>query len=361
MQNPEPTRLRIDDNTWVSRFIEINRYDRLLTRTPIGDDRKSVKGVRHYASDGPEAHRYVSEIMDEILQRRKCGRDVVESLEWATSELIGNVFHHAESPIGMISQVVILEDSKRVVFVIADAGMGIRCSLRERYKGEETSTDARAIEFAIQRGITSKRENQGWGLFGSTALIRATNGHFRLWSGNSMLTIDGSYQTYLQRPFYKGTVVEWILPLANSIDLKTVLENPSHAQSFHLEQYEPRLGTIEMILKDECDTFRDRPTGKKLRMKLLNLVENSQAKHCVVDFGETGTVSSSFADEFLGKLAIIFGTHFISFVSIRNVTDANKAIIEIAIQERLNSERAANTPMLIETKSRRDEGPPGAT
>jgi hypothetical protein len=101
--------------------------------------------------------------------------------------------------------------------------------------------------------------------------------------------------------------------------------------------------------------LRDRVIGKKLRNKLLNLIENSGAKHCVIDFHEIGTITSSFADEFLGKAAHLFGPTFKSFVSLTNISDVNKAIIEIAIQQRLRAEEHAPIPQFIRSRTFQDQ------
>jgi anti-sigma regulatory factor (Ser/Thr protein kinase) len=348
LENHQAVRLRVDGNYWVERFLEIYGYDQFLRNGNVDPDSLPIKGARHYPEDGEGAHDYVRKLLHEALARQRCGRDIAESIEWATSELIGNVFHHGESPLGVLAHFVIQPTMRRAIFTLVDTGMGILKSLSQAYP--DLRTDAQAIELALQRGVTSKRENQGWGLFGSAAIIEATQGKLQVWSGRSIVVVRAGSRLDFPMPSFNGTVIEWVLPMRRDINLASILENPNRAQSFQLERYEPTPGTVNMRLAGEASTFADRPTGRKLRNKLINLIENAQAKRCVVDFDGIGVITSSFADEFLGKTAFFYGSKFKTFVSVANASDINRAILEIAIRNRLESEANASVPMRITTR-----------
>jgi hypothetical protein len=350
MSESHPLGLKTGENGWVRRFIEVHGYERLISGKSEGGD-LAANCSRHFPEDGPEAHLYVTNLINNILGRTNCGKDVAESLEWASSELIGNVFHHSQSPIGALSHFLLIKKPAKAIFSLVDCGIGILSSMRQTYP--KLNDDLAAIELAVQRGITSKRENQGWGLFGSQAIVQEARGELTIWSGNGRLSLIRGEKRHAAMPYFPGTVIEWVLPLKQNLDLAKILESPNRAGSLVLERYEPILGEITLSLAQEAATFRDRPTGRHLRTKLLNLIENSGAKHCVLDFSDVGTITSSFADEFLGKTAVLFGDKFRTFVGISNISELNKAIAEIAIRARLAVETAAPDPQFIRLRSSR--------
>lgn len=341
-------KIRCVANPWVSRFLDFHGYGDLLTRGAVSNKQHGFRGLKHYLENDAKPHLYVKKLLHDVMERRQCGKDILESLEWASAELIGNVFDHAESPIGVMVQYVIqpIEGYHRFIFSVVDRGIGLQRSLGEKYRDLEN--DAQAIELAIQKGVTSKRENFGWGLFGSTALVRAAKGRFMLWSGSQALFIsDLGRESYREMPFLNGTAIEWVLPTNTDIDIGAALQRKTNISSLELDNYEPEPGVIALKLRDESTVFSARSLGKKLRIKLLNLVENSRAKRCIVDFSAVGTVSSSFADEFLGKTAWLLGDRFSDFVKIVHISEVNGAICEVAIQGRLQKEREAATPLRV--------------
>ena len=59
-------------------------------------------------------------------------------------------------------------------------------------------------------------------------------------------------------------------------------------------------------------------------------------------------ISSSFADEFLGKFAQLYGSEYYKkFVRLANINDLMLGIINDAIQQRLRRERGERTPLRI--------------
>lgn len=66
------------------------------------------------------------------------------AFEWAVNELTDNVLVHSESTVGGLVQVsTFVKFSKRVQFVVADAGIGIPTSLRSGHPEINSDTEAR--------------------------------------------------------------------------------------------------------------------------------------------------------------------------------------------------------------------------
>lgn len=78
-----------------------------------------------------------------------------------------------------------------------------------------------------------------------------------------------------------------------------------------------------------------RKTAKTLKQKVLESVASNTP--VVIDFTDVESVSSSFADELIGKLYIQIGAEtFKKMVKMINVNDDIKLIIKIAIKDRLS-------------------------
>ncbi len=342
-----PKRLRIDYNDRVERWLDLYGYRSLLSRAPLDNRSTPPQCIKHFPEDGADMHLYVTWSVDEFLNRaHHCARSGAQSLEWALGELTGNVFHHAGSDIGLLVQCLIQPVSHRCIFTLVDTGMGIRESLK---KSHSPQNDREAIELAIQQGITSKRGNQGWGLFGSTAIVEAAHGSFTLWSGNAALIIhqDGARE-YLTMPYFKGTAIDWRMPTQTRLNLQDVLKIKNEPLTLLWDKYDIEVGVLRFRIADEAKSFIDRPTGKRLRTRLLNLTRDAVTKRCIVDFEGVRMVTSSFADELLGKFAVLVGEdRYKRFVRLDNVNEVILGIVNGAIQERLRTERHALTPMRI--------------
>lgn len=320
-------------------------YGELLSEGTLEQCAALRPAVKRFTIDDNLPHEYVATAVDEFLRRARTNRIAVQSLEWALGELVGNVFHHAESAIGLLVQFLV-QPGNQCIFSIVDTGIGIRRSLEEEHK---ISSDLEAIELAVQKGITSKRFNAGQGLFGSAAIVEASHGSFMLWSGAAALFIDThGRREYRTMPYLQGTAIDWRMPINTRLDLRHVLQIKNEPLTLLWDQYDSIPGEIYFPIANEAKSFVDRSIGKKLCNKLITLTRDSAAKRCVVDFKDVRMISSSFADEFLAKFAVLMGQEYYKkFVRLNNVTDLMLGIINDAIKGRLQRERQERTPNRI--------------
>ena len=73
-------------------------------------------------------------------------------------------------------------------------------------------------------------------------------------------------------------------------------------------QYETESGdAVVLKLREESTGFGSRPAGRQLRTKCLNLLTAAPDKPLVLDWTAVPLVSSSFADELVGKLFASLG------------------------------------------------------
>jgi hypothetical protein len=263
------------------------------------------------------------------------------AFEWAVNEITDNVLVHARSPVGGFVQVsTFAKYRKRVQFVVADAGVGIPASLRGGHP--DIRSDTEALDRAIREGVTRDAAvGQGNGLFGSYQICSKSKGDFLVDSGHARLRFTPSRGLSIEnQPVpYSGTLVVATLDFSDPALLEDAL-------SFKGQKYEP-LGVLELKyqfnpagdihfkLIDECMAFGSRVSGKPVRQKLLNLVQMSSGVVCV-DFEGVPLLSSSFADEAIGKLFFALGpVAFMQRVKLHNMMDTVEGLVKKAIAQRM--------------------------
>ena len=91
-------------------------------------------------------------------------------------------------------------------------------------------------------------------------------------------------------------------------------------------------------MSDEATSFGSRVAGTPVRIKLMNLLRMCPGQRIVVDFSGIPLVSSSFADEALGKLFVEIGpVTFAQRFEFRNLATTVKQLIDKAISQRMSS------------------------
>jgi hypothetical protein len=73
---------------------------------------------------------------------------------------------------------------------------------------------------------------------------------------------------------------------------------------------------------------------------VINLIEESNGKHVIlIDFSGISIISSSFADEFIGKLLVAIGFYkFSVLIKIVNMVEVIEAIVNRSVGQRMATE-----------------------
>ncbi|WP_295968870.1 STAS-like domain-containing protein [uncultured Xanthomonas sp.] len=269
-------------------------------------------------------------------------RSDLAAFEWAVNEITDNVLVHSESPIGGLVQVATFERyRKRVQFVVADAGMGIPASLRSGRP--DIGSDAEALDCAIREGVTRDvKIGQGNGMFGTYEICSKSQGDFLIDSGHARLkfNVGSGLSVGKQTIPYSGTfvvaTVDFSDPelLAQALRFKGKVYAPVDYVELNYES--DTAGNIIFRMIDECHSFGSRVSGKPVRLKLFNLLRMSNGNKVVVDFDGVPLLSSSFADEAIGKLFLQLGpVKFIQQVSFINMVETTAALVNRAIAQRM--------------------------
>lgn len=260
------------------------------------------------------------------------------ALEWAINEVSDNVLAHAESPVGGLVQLSAFSEQRRVELTVADAGVGIPETLRQALP--ELFPDSRALEKAVQEGVTrSKAIGRGNGLFGTLEIARVSNGYIHIHSGYGRLHCEDDRLALDDDkiPFH-GTLVVVSLDCADPGALGRALR-------FDGEQHEPldlvdmRFATddgdIQFVISRDSPSIGSREAGEAFRNKIENLLEMRPDARLVLDFTGTAIISSSFADEVVGKLFAKLGPlGFMSRVVLKGVSPTVRGLLDRALMQR---------------------------
>jgi hypothetical protein len=231
-----------------------------------------------------------------------------------------------------------------VEFVVADAGIGIKRSLG-------VNNDVRALERAIQEGVTrNPATNQGNGLYGTFRVSTLSKGRFELHSAKASLIAEGAsaeLRTDTATVTFPGTLVVCRVGCDDEklIENALMFKGKVHEPGFDYieKQYEaPNENAFVFSMKNECVSFASREAGIGTRVHIENLLRADASYPLTIDFAGVVIVSSSFADEVVGRLFVALGPMaFMSRLQFRNVDSSVRAVLDRAISQRMSQASSA--------------------
>lgn len=292
-----------------------------------------------------------SEIVDRILDAiLSCPAEFTRSnlagLEWAVNEITDNVLQHANSAQGGLAQLSHYPKRQALELVVADAGRGIPSSMRTTRPG---ISDPSALELAVQKGTTrDKKVGQGNGLFGTHRASTVGTGDFVIHSGSA--SIHRNLKARQEAVPLAGTLVVVTLDYSDpealwrALDIQDTGADP--AGDYVENRYEAATeDVLRFVVRNEAGSVGSRASGKLARSKLENLMAIFPNHPVNVDFGDISVVSSSFADEFLGKLFVRLGAlRFMSAIRLLGMSPPVRAVLDRAILQRAGQEGAGHRP-----------------
>lgn len=287
--------------------------------------------------DDQQANQLTNSYMDVIRRKIVCTTGVLEALEWCLYEVLDNVVQHAQSGTGF-AMMQMHARTHRLAVCVGDTGRGVQRSLAEsaNYK-PRTAFDA--LTLAIKEGVTRDNvSNQGNGLFGLFRIVEQNNGRLTMRSGRGLMLlqgdrISGNNNQPILGPDNHGTFVDFQLVADRPVDMGEALSY-RHVNDF-LEGLEDETGQHVVRIREHSGGAGSRAAAKELRTFLENIT-NSGAGVVEIDFSGQAVVSSSFADEVVGKLVAKLG--FVTFTRRYRLSNMNPTVaglIDRAIAKRL--------------------------
>lgn len=331
---------RLFRNANWAHFIAPDQFDAYETRT-----RTHLPATWYDASNHNDI---VNQIVEIVVQNMQIERPVLAGLEWSVNEITDNVLNHAKSSLPGLVQVGAQREHRRIHFVVADAGRGILASMREGFP--LLRDDAEAIGEAVKEGVTRNPDDgQGNGLAGTLRVAVQASGSFSILSGRALLSVyrdteTNEYGDHIsrlpQRERYEGTVVTAEFDSSAPLRLEDALGFKPGWEPFDYidASYTSSDGQkLELHLSNETGGFGSRIAGQQLRNKCLNLLRADPHLPLVLDWAGIPLVSSSFADEAVGKLFVELGPlSFGSRVHNTNMDPLVHSLVERAIVQRMS-------------------------
>lgn len=300
--------------------------------------------ARRYTTH-PEQQRAVSSLLGITLGSMELHRDVIRALDWCVNEVTDNVLNHAQAASGGLVQVSTFREHHKIQLVVADAGRGVPTAMRERFP--RIGSDRHAVVEAVKAGVTSIPEaGQGNGLWGSLEIARCSRGAFKITSGKGQLSafIDPRTGRY-RRPGrdvedFPGTVVMLEMSTDVDFDFDAALNLMSAVPEPSLDvvdlEHVTAGGELLVCVAEEGIGYGTRQAGRALRQKCLNLLNAAPERRLVVDWTDVKLVTSSFADEAVGKLVAELGpTVFASRITHAGTEPAVRSLLDRAVIQRL--------------------------
>lgn len=285
-------------------------------------------------------------IVDGIIHSlRGCGQfaqGVIESIELCLNEVMDNVINHSlpldvpvENAVGYV-MAQYHQESNTVSFAVHDNGQGILRSFEG--SGFAPESDYEAIQLALTKEVTSGN-GAGRGMWMLSRLLENNYGYLCVASGSTKCSIQHRKgenpkisTALIQTQVIGTTTVDFQIDGSEKIDVAEALDGyiPTDLWRENHED-ENDEGAYIFDIKQESQGTGTRYAAKKMRNLVLNTY-TQEPKRILLDFKSCGVVTSSYADEFLGKLIKKIGfTRFLSDFTLLNISPFNELIINEAL------------------------------
>ena len=280
----------------------------------------------------------VNGIVHDLEARTQFQDGVLGGIEWCLNEVMDNVLQHSSPGRPPLGHVMAQVHSNRVAVCISDCGQGLLKSLSTFAR--RPRSDEAAIYLAVQEGVTRDSTiGQGNGLWGLHNIVHNNGGRLAITSGSSSVTwsqddceTHGS-QLFVDRES-KGVTVDFQLNAKKRISLREAL-NGHMPFRCSLITREDEYGHQRFPIKDQPGKTSTRLAGQHLFNRILNTCVDTDQR-IILDFSGVSLVSSSYADETVGKLVVKLGfADFTQRILLRNMTETVEVIINQAVEKRI--------------------------
>ncbi len=290
--------------------------------------------------DHESAYTLVENITESLKGQVEFAQGSIDAFIWCLYEVMDNVVNHSEASLGFL-EVQLHRKNKRLAICIADAGRGIRSSLSDR---RGTASDEDAITIAMEHRMTRKPGMyQGNGLWGLARFVQAGQGTLTISSGTGYVTIGmdsmgqfinqkGSGHVWVGQDA-PGTIVDFQIQYNKPIDFEKVTGQKPVVE--FSERILDENNKYVLRIASQARGYATRKSGAEMYDRTITYL-NAIPASIELNFDSIQIISSSFADEFIGKLVKNMGfLQFNELVRITNTEPNVKRLINQAVQRRL--------------------------
>lgn len=299
-----------------------------------------------------DAQKLTGMYMEALTDQVQCEEGVIDSINWCLYEVMDNVFAHSQAGSGYV-MMQLHRVERRCVIAVADTGIGIQkslwCSEKPKASLDVLKDPSSSIEYALGQGATSKGgAHQGNGLFGLRRSVEVNGGALTVTSGWGSWSLRAGevdlstdrWRALPDKEDHQSTVIDWQLDCSQKVRIDEAMGSSYPINDF-LETIEDDSGVYRVSVSEIEESLGSRKLGAEIRTRLENYLNAAAGlQYVVLDFKGVGVVSSSFADEVLGKLAAAMGEQqFRRRVFIENASVTNRSLIERAISLRISDDK----------------------
>ena len=299
---------------------------------------KSVLDRVWFFADFEDVGELVNGIINDLEAKAKFHEGVLTGIEWCLNEVMDNVLQHSRPGSPLAGFVMAQAHSNRVAVCVSDCGQGLLQSLSTF--ANRPHDDETAIRLAVQESVTRDASiGQGNGLWGLHNIVHNNGGRLAITSGSCSVTwTEENQEAYGNHQYVakdsKGVTVDFQLNAKRRISLQTALNGHTPLRK-NLDSREDEHGCQRFHIKDQPGRTSTRLAGQHLFNRILNTCTDTD-QQIVLDFSGVSLVSSSYADETVGKLVVKLG--FIDFtqrILLRNMAETVGIIINQAVEKRI--------------------------
>jgi hypothetical protein len=320
-----------------------NRIERLHLLTPAvlqGNEKSYLNKVWQF-ENYEQVATLVDELVAELRKTEQFETGVLDGISWSLNEVMDNVLNHSNVMNGFVMGQV-HKQRKHVAFCVFDNGQGIYNSLKNSPHAPKTPQEA--LSFAVQESVTRDTSiGQGNGLYGLHQIVKYNQGRLIIISNSALYRLEADkIESFDNIPTISkengGTLVDFQLDYHKKVSISEALifkGKPYHKPNYYLEDLETENGELAYILKDWKGGVGSRQSGKQLRTEILNNYNETQQR-ILINFADLSVISSSFADELVGKLVIAFGFFgFNNIVRLRGMNEIVQQLVQRSVAQRM--------------------------
>jgi hypothetical protein len=305
-------------------------------RFSIADNQSVLNRIWKF-ENSEDIHLLVNSLVTAISQVAVCKNGVLQGLDWSLNEVMDNVLQHSTKSFGYVMAQV-HGQSKRIAICVYDSGQGIYNSLKNSIHRPKSPLEA--LQICVKEGITrDKKIGQGNGLWGLHQIVYENTGSLLITANSALYNLRNT-RIYTQENLPTlsvnngGTIVDFQLSYDKEISVSKALGG-HQPTNYQVEELQDDLGNLIYTLSDKASGTGTRQSGQKIRNELINLYHQTQ-QSIVLNF-EGVNVSSSFADELLGKLVVEFGFYaFTNIFKLWNMNQTVQAIVQRSVAQRMS-------------------------
>ena len=284
----------------------------------------------------------LSAFLDELSKTDELEKGILPGIEWCLYEVMDNVIQHSKANTGFVMG-QIHKSNKHIAFTIFDYGQGIYNSLKDSIHSPRHPIDA--ITLSIKEGVTrDKKIGQGNGMFGLHQIMKFNKGSLSITSNSAAYFLrDDVSKTFKNIPTISKeigcTTLDFQLNYSNGFSIEDALNinaKPFEYVNIKVENLENDYGNVRYSLKDMASGYGTRQSGMRVRNEILNIYKESN-KIIIIDFEEIAVISSSFADELIGKLVVGLGFFgFNNIIRLKNMNSLIQSIVQRSVGQRMS-------------------------